>query len=112
MRVCYDPELAPDLLASAEKCNLTVREFINRHKNSKIQVDILGFMPGFSYCSGSDPSLKLPRLESPRIAVPAGSVAIAELQTAIYPQSTPGAGTLLAEAPMCYLILASPIQVC
>lgn len=72
IRVCYDPELAPDLLASAERCKLTVREFINRHKNSEIKVDILGFMPGFSYCSGLDPSLNLPRLESPRTAVPAG----------------------------------------
>ena len=99
IRVCYDPELAPDLLASAEKCNLTVREFINRHKNSKIQVDILGFMPGFSYCSGLDTSLKLPRLESPRISVPAGSVAIAELQTAIYPQPTPGGWNIIGRSP-------------
>jgi len=69
VRVCYDPELAPDLLASAEKCKLPLREFINRHKNSEIRVDILGFMPGFPYCSGLDPSLRLPRLESPRTAV-------------------------------------------
>ena len=99
IRVCYDPELAPDLLASAEKCRLTVREFINRHKNSEIRVDILGFMPGFSYCSGLDSSLRLPRLESPRTAVPAGSVAIAELQTAIYPQATPGGWNIIGRSP-------------
>ena len=99
IRVCYDPELAPDLLASAEKCKLTVREFINRHKNSEIKVDILGFMPGFSYCSGLDLSLNLPRLESPRTAVPAGSVAIAGLQTAIYPQSTPGGWNIIGRSP-------------
>ena len=99
IRVCYDPELAPDLLASAERCKLTVREFINRHKNSEIKVDILGFMPGFSYCSGLDPSLNLPRLESPRTAVPAGSVAIAGLQTAIYPQSTPGGWNIIGRSP-------------
>lgn len=99
IRVCYDPELAPDLLASAQKCNLTVREFINRHKNSPIRVDILGFMPGFSYCSGLDPTLRLPRLESPRTSVPAGSVAIAELQTAIYPQPTPGGWNIIGRSP-------------
>jgi len=99
IRVCYDPELAPDLLASAEKCKLSVREFINRHKNSEIRVDILGFMPGFSYCSGLDPRLKLPRLESPRTSVPAGSVAIAELQTAIYPQPTPGGWNIIGRSP-------------
>lgn len=99
IRVCYDPELAPDLLASAEKCKLTVREFINRHKNSEIIVDILGFMPGFAYCSGLDPSLKLPRLEKPRTAVPPGSVAIAELQTAIYPKTTPGGWNIIGRSP-------------
>ena len=99
IRVCYDPEVAPDLLACAEKCQLTVREFINRHKNSEIRVDILGFMPGFSYCSGLDPTLRLPRLKSPRTAVPTGSVAIAELQTAIYPQSTPGGWNIIGRSP-------------
>lgn len=99
IRVCYDPVLAPDLLASAEKCKLTVREFINRHKNSEIIVDILGFMPGFAYCSGLDPSLRLPRLEKPRTAVPPGSVAIAELQTAIYPKTTPGGWNIIGRSP-------------
>lgn len=99
IRVCYDPVLAPDLLTSAEKCKLTVREFINRHKNSEITVDILGFMPGFAYCSGLDPSLKLPRLEKPRTAVPPGSVAIAELQTAIYPKTTPGGWNIIGRSP-------------
>jgi KipI family sensor histidine kinase inhibitor len=99
IRVCYDPEVAPDLVASAEKCKLTVREFINRHKNSEITVDILGFMPGFAYCSGLDPSLKLPRLNTPRTAVPPGSVAIAELQTAIYPKTTPGGWNIIGRSP-------------
>lgn len=99
VRVCYDPEIAPDLIASAEKCGLSLREFIKRHKNSEIRVDILGFMPGFPYCSGLDPSLKLPRLESPRTAVPKGSVAIAELQTGIYPKSTPGGWNVIGRTP-------------
>jgi len=99
IRVCYDPEIAPDLLSSAKKCKLTVREFINRHKNSKTFVDILGFMPGFAYCSGLDPSLRLPRLETPRTAVPPGSIAIAELQTGLYPQSTPGGWNVIGRTP-------------
>ena len=99
IRVCYDREIAPDLLSSAKKCKLTVREFINRHKNSQTYVDILGFIPGFAYCSGLDPSLRLPRLESPRTAVPSGSVAIAELQTGLYPQSTPGGWNVIGRTP-------------
>ena len=53
----------------------------------------------FAYCSGLNPRLKLPRLKSPRSQVPAGSVAIAGLQTAIYPQSTPGGWNLIGKCP-------------
>jgi biotin-dependent carboxylase-like uncharacterized protein len=56
-------------------------------------------MPGFAYCSGLDPSLRLPRLEKPRTAVPPGSVAIAELQTAIYPKTTPGGWNIIGRSP-------------
>jgi biotin-dependent carboxylase-like uncharacterized protein len=62
-------------------------------------VDILGFMPGFAYFSGLNPKLRLPRLASPRPAVPKGSVAIAELQTAIYPRTTPGGWNIIGRSP-------------
>jgi|GEM_PF-211125 len=99
MRICYDERVAPDLVTSAAQCKLSTREFIELHKHSHFTVDIVGFMPGFAYCSGLNPQLKLPRLKSPRAAVPAGSVAIAGLQTAIYPQATPGGWNLIGKCP-------------
>jgi KipI family sensor histidine kinase inhibitor len=53
-------------------------------------VDLLGFVPGFAYLSELDRSLQLPRRAEPRPRVPAGSVAIAAAQTAVYPLDTPG----------------------
>jgi len=99
MRICYDERVAPDLVSSAAQCKLSTREFIELHKHSPFTVDIVGFMPGFAYCSGLNPQLKLPRLKSPRATVPAGSVAIAGLQTAIYPQATPGGWNLIGKCP-------------
>ena len=99
IRICYDERVAPDLVTSAAQCKLSTREFIELHKHSHFTVDIVGFMPGFAYCSGLNPQLKLPRLKSPRAAVPAGSVAIAGLQTAIYPQATPGGWNLIGKCP-------------
>jgi KipI family sensor histidine kinase inhibitor len=58
-------------------------------------VYLLGFAPGFAYLGELDPSLELPRRQSPRTRVPPGSVAIAGLQTAVYPLATPGGWHLI-----------------
>ena len=52
-------------------------------------------MPGFAYLTGLDPVLHVPRLASPRQKVPAGSVAIADEYSAVYPAATPGGWRLL-----------------
>ncbi|QWE16040.1 5-oxoprolinase/urea amidolyase family protein [Polynucleobacter sp. AP-Nino-20-G2] len=99
IQVCYHPDLSLDLAPIAHACNMTIQEVINLHKSATYTADILGFMPGFAYFSGLDPKLKLPRLPSPRPAVPKGSVAIAELQTAIYPRTTPGGWNIIGRSP-------------
>ena len=99
IQVCYHPDVAPDLADIAKACGLTVETTIQLHKEATYSVDILGFMPGFAYFSGLNPKLRLPRLPSPRPVVPLGSVAIAELQTAIYPRSTPGGWNLIGRSP-------------
>lgn len=99
LRVCYDPAVAPDLMRSAKQCQMSVRELIERHKNSKFTADMIGFMPGFAYFSGLDPKLSLPRLSTPRPLVPAGSVAIVGEQTVIYPSPSPGGWNLIGQCP-------------
>ena len=99
IQVCYHPDVALDLHAIAKACQLSIEETIHLHKKNLYTADILGFMPGFAYFSGLDPKLRLPRLPSPRPAVPKGSVAIAELQTAIYPRTTPGGWNLIGRSP-------------
>ncbi len=68
---------------------------IRRHSAAEYTVQFCGFAPGFGYLSGLDPALRLPRLASPRPAVPAGSVAIAGEFTGVYPRSSPGGWLLL-----------------
>ena len=84
-----------DLESVAERCGLTVAEVIRRHCEPEYTVQFCGFAPGFGYLSGLDPALRLPRLASPRPAVPAGSVAIAGEFTGVYPRSSPGGWLLL-----------------
>ncbi len=92
LRLRYD---GPDLAAIAEATGLETAQVISRHTAARYVVDTLGFAPGFAYLRGLDPRLELPRRATPRERVPAGTVAIAADQTAIYPFDSPGGWHLL-----------------
>ena len=88
-----------DLAWVAESCGLSVGDLVDIHSGAEYRVGAIGFSPGFAYLGGLDPRLALPRRSSPRMRVPAGSLAIAERQTAIYPQASPGGWHLLGISP-------------
>ena len=90
--VRYDGE---DLEEVARLTGLEIADVVRRHSAPLYTVAFLGFAPGFPYLTGLDPGLRLPRLKSPRTCVPAGSVAIADEFTGIYPQTTPGGWRVL-----------------
>ncbi|MEO6503037.1 MAG: allophanate hydrolase subunit 1 [Jatrophihabitantaceae bacterium] len=92
LAVRYD---GTDLESVARQCGMGVDEVIRRHCAADYTVQFCGFAPGFGYLSGLDPALRLPRLASPRPAVPTGSVAIAGEFTGVYPRSSPGGWLLL-----------------
>jgi len=92
LTVHYD---GADLETVAQRCGLSVPEVIRRHCAPEYTVQFCGFAPGFGYLGGLDAALRLPRLASPRPAVPAGSVAIAGEFTGVYPRSSPGGWLLL-----------------
>ena len=79
-----------DLDSVANATGLSTADVVARHTGRRYSVDLLGFVPGFAYLSELDRSLQLPRRPEPRPRVPAGSVAIAAAQTAVYPLDTPG----------------------
>lgn len=85
----------PDLAEVARRTGMAPAEVIERHAAVDYEVALLGFVPGFGYLGPLDPRLVLPRRETPRPRVPAGSVAIAGAQTGIYPAATPGGWHLI-----------------
>ncbi len=94
--VVYD---GPDLADVAELTGLTVAEVVERHSAAVYRVGWLGFSPGFGYLTGLDPLLAtVPRLDTPRISVPAGSVAVAGGLAAVYPAASPGGWRLLGRS--------------
>ncbi|TDD41232.1 allophanate hydrolase subunit 1 [Nonomuraea terrae] len=90
--VVYD---GADLESVAGLAGLPVEEVIARHTGRELVVGWLGFAPGFAYLTGLDPVLHMPRLDTPRTSVPAGSVAVAGPYSAVYPAASPGGWRLL-----------------
>jgi KipI family sensor histidine kinase inhibitor len=88
----YDGE---DLAAVAERVGLSPSAVVDLHASTEYEVFMLGFAPGFAYLGVVPEEIAVPRLSSPRARVPAGSVAIAERQTAVYPSATPGGWNLI-----------------
>lgn len=107
IRVRYN---GPDLDEVARRTNLSRENVIAIHTARTYRVDLLGFVPGWAYLSGLDQRLELPRRDQPRPKVKAGSVAIAALQTGIYPLDTPGGWHVLGstEAVMFDAMRESP----
>lgn len=85
----------PDLADTAERSQLSVEQLIALHAEREYTAYFLGFLPGTAYCGRLDPRIVAPRLERPRERVPAGSVAVADGQTIVYPLASPGGWRLI-----------------
>ena len=80
----------PDLDDVAKRWDMTRDEVVDTHRGTEFVVAFCGFAPGFAYCSGLPDRLAVPRLDSPRTKVPAGSVGLAGAFTGVYPTASPG----------------------
>ncbi|TMP27921.1 carboxylase [Pseudoalteromonas rubra] len=96
--VIYGKQAGPDLLPLAAQLDLSPQDIVELHSSPIYQVKFLGFLPGFAYLGTVPQQLQVARLDSPRTQVPAGSVAIAEDLSAIYPSGSPGGWRLLGHS--------------
>jgi antagonist of KipI len=98
--VVYGGEHGPDLAEVAAHCGVSEAELIARHGAQDYLAYMLGFMPGFAYLGLLPRALETPRRTTPRVRVPAGAVAVAGLQTGIYPFATPGGWNLIGRTAL------------
>ncbi|MDV7103522.1 allophanate hydrolase subunit 1 [Vibrio sp. TH_r3] len=97
--VYYAEDVAPDLLSLLQDKSITLQALIDKHTQPEYRVCSIGFSPGFSFLSGLVPELESPRHNTPRLKVAAGSVGIANNQTAVYPSATPGGWKIIGNCP-------------
>ncbi|WP_178985483.1 5-oxoprolinase subunit PxpB [Winogradskyella helgolandensis] len=98
--VCYDADFGIDLETYSEEIKLSKDEIIRLHSETIYTVYFIGFLPGFLYLGGLNPSLYLDRKTTPNLNVKKGSVGIGGKQTGIYPQDSPGGWHIIGNSPI------------
>jgi KipI family sensor histidine kinase inhibitor len=98
--VAYGGPFGPDLEPVAKSLEISPEEVIRLHCSKPYFIYMIGFMPGFPYMGELPEALVTPRLKTPRLTVPAGSVAIAQRQTGIYSMESPGGWQILGRTPV------------
>ena len=98
--VCYGGDFGPDLPEIAKFARASEAEVIAIHISRTYRVFMLGFMPGFAYMGLVDSHIAVPRRETPRVRVPAGSVCVAGVQTSVHPVEAPSGWHLIGRTPV------------
>ena len=98
--VLYGGEMGPDLEFVAQHSGKTPEEVVKIHTSTEYLIYMLGFTPGFTYLGGMNEEIATPRLKTPRVKIPAGSVGIAGAQTGVYPIDSPGGWQLIGRTPV------------
>ncbi|MGJ8670314.1 MAG: 5-oxoprolinase subunit PxpB [Oceanococcus sp.] len=106
----YGDDVALDMAEVSLQTGLSKEKIIQLHSQTIYRVYAIGFAPGFCFLGELDPRLQVPRKATPRAQVPAGSVAIAEQQTAVYPCSTPGGWHIIGRSSQDMLSLCSATE--
>ena len=108
--VVYGGEEGPDLGTVADHAGISGQEVVDIHSSVSYRVYMLGFAPGFPYLGGLDERIACPRLETPRLRVAAGSVGIAETQTGVYPNESPGGWQIIGRTAVKLFDPVSPLS--
>ena len=98
--VCYGGEHGIDLEDVAKALHTTPDDIVARHVGGDYRVAMIGFTPGWSYLSGLDKFLHMPRRQNPRLLTPAGTVSIGGVQTGIQCIAGPSGWHLLGRTPV------------
>ena len=98
--VAYGGEHGIDLEDVAKSLNATPDEIVARHIAGKYRVAMIGFTPGWSYLSGLDKFLHMPRRQNPRLLTPAGTISIGGVQTGVQCRAGPSGWHLLGRTPV------------
>jgi KipI family sensor histidine kinase inhibitor len=98
--VVYGGEFGIDLEDTAARHGISPDELVRRHAAPTYRVYMIGFLPGFAYLGGLDPSIATPRRTNPRLKTPAGTISIGGVQALVASIEAPSGWHLLGRTPV------------
>ena len=108
--VVYGGEHGIDLEDVASTLDTTPDDIVARHIAGNYRVAMIGFTPGWSYLSGLEKFLHMPRRKNPRLLTPAGTISIGGVQTGVQCLAGPSGWHLLGRtAVRTYQLHRDPI---
>ena len=98
--LCYDEEYALDLISLSKKLKIPTNEIIDLHLNKEYFCYMTGFIAGMPFLGDIHESIRVDRLQTPRVKVPKGSIGITEQFCNIYTFESPGGWSIIGNTPL------------
>lgn len=98
--VCCEEPYSLDLSELERKLNLTKEIILNNFFKNEYFCYMTGFIAGMPFLGDIDQKIQCPRLETPRVKVPEGSVGLTEQFTNIYTSESPGGWNIIGNTPL------------
>ena len=98
--VCCDDQFSLDIKRLEEKLNISRDKILENFFSKEYFCYMTGFIAGMPFLGDLDEDMRVPRLETPRVKVPKGSVALTEQFANIYTFESPGGWNILGNTPV------------
>ena len=98
--VCCDDQFSLDIKRLEEKLNINRDKILENFFSKEYFCYMTGFIAGMPFLGDLDENMRVPRLETPRVKVPKGSVALTEQFANIYTFESPGGWNIIGNTPI------------
>ena len=98
--ICCDDQFSLDIKRLEEKLNINRNKILENFFSKDYFCYMTGFIAGMPFLGDLDENMRVPRLETPRVKVPKGSVALTEQFANIYTFESPGGWNIIGNTPI------------
>ena len=98
--ICCDDQFSLDIKRLEEKLNINRDKILENFFSKDYFCYMTGFIAGMPFLGDLDENMRVPRLETPRVKVPKGSVALTEQFANIYTFESPGGWNIIGNTPI------------
>ena len=98
--VCCDDQFSLDIKRLEEKLKINRDKILKNFFSKEYFCYMTGFIAGMPFLGDLDENMRVPRLETPRVKVPKGSVALTEQFANIYTFESPGGWNIIGNTPL------------